>query len=207
MVARGKKDFYKGWRLVENVALPVRQYPPVVRDWHHPDFGNVYGKTLKEIAGIDKNIANIDTLRCVSLGYTAEHKGWRLLENKDLPRREKRYNWYHPKYGVVKKQTCRDMAENYGLRLKDAQQVARGIKLSHKKWTLESNCEKPTYNNKPKLMNWTHPVHGTMYNCCAGDVARKFPEQRLNVKELRRIGQHPGRFLYHGWMAETCKPL
>ena len=208
LVGRGKRDFYKGWRLVENVVLPTGGSFPVVRDWYHPDFGEVYSKTLKEIAEMDGRGMKIGTLRHVGLGTTVAHMGWRLLKNRYLPYRGKRHNWQHPEHGVVKNQTCRDMADKYGLVLKNIQQVACASKFSCRGWTLLCNHDrKPDYNNQPKLLNWHHPVYGTMDNCCAGDVARMFPEQFLDKSSLRRIGKNPGKYSYRGWKAEVCKTL
>jgi hypothetical protein len=208
LVSKGKKNFYKGWRLVENVTLPVNGSPPMVRDWYHPYFGDILNKTLKEIADIDPGITNIETLRCVGLGIHVEHRGWRLYSNKNLRRRGRRYDWYHPKHGLVKGQTCRDLAVMYCLSLKNVQQVVCGMKHSHKGWTLSVNHNrKPNYTNQPKLMNWHHPVYGAMYNCCAGDLSKSFPEQNLDKNELRRISRHPGKYSYRGWKAEACKNL
>lgn len=78
-MANGKKQSYKGWRILENKILPWTCSPPIVRDWYHPEKGVFLGRTLSDIKKMFPEMEiKIQSLRRVAKGLDRSYKGWTL---------------------------------------------------------------------------------------------------------------------------------
>lgn len=77
-VSKGKKDFYKGWRLLENQCTPVNYDQPKY-DWYHPEIGVLRGLSTRELRDQFKELKrNKDCLRKVAKGEKQSYIGWML---------------------------------------------------------------------------------------------------------------------------------
>jgi len=203
-VSKGKRNFYHGWRLLENEIFPTKLSPPKPMDWYHPNHGEVLGKTCREMVNMfEEDNLKINGLRSVMSGKLLSYKEWRLLGNKTKEKERrgvKRHDWYHPVHGEILNQTCRFIKENFGLKetsLQYLNSVARGNSKFHDHWTLLKNKHYVPSNNV-KLLDWEHEEYGIILNTSAGDLVKMFPEQNLKDTCLRKVARNP-KTSYKGW--------
>lgn len=83
-VSKGGKDFYKGWRLLENQCTPI-DYDQPKHDWYNPEFGVFLGLKTYELRDLfpdlKKSKGSKSMLVKVSKGKKQSYKGW-MLYNK-----------------------------------------------------------------------------------------------------------------------------
>jgi hypothetical protein len=78
----------------------------------------------------------------------------------------------------------------------------KGKKLSErtKKKLSEAGIGEKSHNRIPR--DWCHPVHGTVLQKSASELARLFPEQKLNRGHLAEVARGGGkRFQHKGWIS------
>jgi hypothetical protein len=78
----------------------------------------------------------------------------------------------------------------------------KGKKLSEetKKKLSEAGIGEKSHNRIPR--DWWHPVHGTVLQKSASELARLFPEQKLNRGHLAEVARGGGkRFQHKGWIS------
>jgi hypothetical protein len=200
-VSKNKRNFYQGWRLLENEILPTRLYLPKPADWYHPEHGEVREKTCRDLVNMfKKDCLRVDGLRPVLSEKTLLYRGWSLLKNKTLHRGAREYDWYHPVHGPVFNKTCRYIQRNFGLEntsMSLLEKVARGENKFHKYWTLLEN-KNYIPSNCVKLEDWEHEKYGVILNMSAGSLVKTFPDQNLKENCLRLVARNPKKS-HKGW--------
>ncbi len=209
-VSRGGKNFYKGWRLLENQLLPNFLTLAKPADWYHKKYGEFLNKTCRKIVDMfDKDNLNIDYLRSVLSGKNISYKGWRLLKNKDYmsPTRSKRdikTDWFHKNCGEQVNKSSREILESFNLPEKSwsrLEKVRSGGQKSHLGWTLIHN-RNYVPNNTVKLQDWEHEEYGVIRGFSAGDLVKMFPDQKLTETCLLRVARNPLKRSHRGWFIE-----
>lgn len=143
LVAIGGLFQYKKWRSLENKdVFPVHKLSKL-RDWYHPDYGEVLQTSCPELVRMFPEQKLLQSsLSDVANGKRSYHKGWVLLENKDrnfersrgIPR-----DWFHPEHGEVLQKSCAELVEMFpeqDLVRRRLSRVATGKRRSHRGWTL-----------------------------------------------------------------------
>jgi len=206
-VSKGRKNFYLGWRLLENQVMPNSPNLPIPRDWYHPDHGEIFNKTCREIMETyGDGDMRIDSLKRVASGYVISSMGWRLLKNKSYTvehRNSKKANWYHPDHGEILNVSCGFIVKNFyseGLSVKKLNRVRSRLTMSHLQWTLLGN--KGYIHLNKKLENWEHEEYGVVKGASAGDLVKMFPKQMLLETSLRRVARNPTKRSCKGWFVE-----
>jgi len=171
------------------------------RDWYHPEYGEVFQKSSRELAEMFPDL-NLNT-RCLDSVYRREkrkHKGWILLEDKDVVHRRNNNilrTWYHKDYGIVEKVSISELANMYPdqkLAYSGLSQVARNKIPNFKGWSMVSEDS----NNCYQPHDWYHPDHGIVLNMTAAELSSKFPDQKLDNSTLNRVAMGFGN-QHKGW--------
>ena len=144
-VALGRFSHYKGWRLLENKDVPLKHQSNVTRSWYHLIYGEFEGSAAQLIKNFpDQNLSK-SHLSQVAKKERHNHKGWMLLEYKDVdwskisikPRRGKRHDWVHPKHGILKDVSSAELTKMFPddkLNQAKLSEVVNKKRLSHKSW-------------------------------------------------------------------------
>ena len=101
-VSRGRKSFYRGWRLLEKVTFPVNYHQPKY-DWIHQEHGIFMNLRVQELRNLFSETLKINkhTKRClvkVIKGEKLSYQGWMLynevesLKKKDHHVQIKNFN-------------------------------------------------------------------------------------------------------------------
>ena len=119
-------------------------------DWYHPEHGEVLNVSTSRLPGMFPE-QNLDrsALCKVSNEIYYQHKGWRLLKNKDLDlesiveksRRGRGFNWVHPDHGAFTDLSCAELIKKFpelNLCSASLSKVSLGDQKTHKKWTIFS---------------------------------------------------------------------
>ena len=135
-------------------------------------------------------------------------------DNKSID--QKKYTWYHPKYGAV---TCTriKLIEKYpALSSSELGVVIKGIYIHHKFWGLKENLTKKKklkldnlwfYDNEKYM--WFSHAYGKVF-CSRRELIENFPEQNLNPNALRVVidrttYSHKNWFLYDVISTDSIK--
>jgi len=171
------------------------------RNWYHPEHGEVLQKSSRELAEMFPDL-NLNT-RCLDSVYRREkkkHKGWILLEDKDVIHRRNNNilrTWYHKDHGVVEKVSISELAKMYPeqkLTYSGLSQVAKNRILEFKGWSMVSEDS----NNCYQTYDWYHPEHGIVLNKTASELSSNFPNQGLDNSTLNRVAMGFGN-QHKGW--------
>lgn len=171
-ILRGKGFSHKGWTLLKNKGLSAREVKGKKYDWYHPEHGVVKNKSAYFISKTFD--AEGGKLGEVARGKKMYHKGWRLLENKDirLTNEAKLINWEHPSYGVVRNCSAGQLSRMYpdqGLRATCLGKVARSQYKSYKGWVLEGNL---VAKQPEPVANWYNPEYGSFFSKTPSEMAK-----------------------------------
>jgi len=144
-VANSKQNSSRGWRLLKNKDCSFRSPEGILRDWFHPDHGEILQKSCTDIVEMfpDQKLS-MGHLSGVATGKRRSHKGWRLLKNKNCdfkPYKGVSWNWFHPNHGEILGKSVSELIEmfpNEKLSRSHLGEVTRGEKKSYRGWTLLS---------------------------------------------------------------------
>ncbi len=171
------------------------------KDWYHPEHGEVLQKSSRELAEMFPDL-NLNT-RCLDSVYRGEkkkHKGWILLEDKDIVHRRNNNilrTWYHKDHGIVEKVSISELAKMFPeqkLTYSGLSQVAKNKVSGFKGWSMVSEDS----NNCYQPYDWYHPDHGIVLNKTASELSSNFQDQRLDNSTLNRVAMGFGN-QHKGW--------
>lgn len=121
-------------------------------------------------------------------------------------------DWYHPVHGEVKGVPVATLSQMYPEQKLDTgtlSRVANELLNQHKGWTLLCNGGKKILNRKSrKYHDWYHKTHGKVEKTSSADLARMFPDQKLDPGTLskvsnRKLNHHKGWRLLKSYESEN----
>ena len=211
-VVNGKIFHHRQWRLLKNKDFAYELPRNVIRDWYHPEHGEIIGKSVADLMKMfpEKNLNN-DKLVAVANGKTFHNKKWRLLKNKESSYRSSvnLWNWYHPEHGELKGVSIPSLISKFpgeNLSPSSLSLVTTGKILQHKKWRLLENKDLKKESKRRILRNWYHPKFGEILNVSASELVKMFPKQRLSRSLLNEVS-NGNRLQHKGWKSLEGKDL
>lgn len=171
-VLRGKNFSHKGWTLLKNRGLSAREVRSKKYDWYHPEHGVIKNKSVYFISKMFD--AKSEKLGEVARERKIYHRGWRLLENRDVrpANQAKLINWEHPSHGIVRNCSAGQLSRMFpdqGLRETCLRRVARLEKKSYKGWVLEGNL---VVKQPEPIGNWYNPEYGSFFGKTPSEMAK-----------------------------------
>jgi len=146
-VALDRFSHYKGWRLLENKDVPLKHQSNAIKSWYHSIYGEFEGSAAQLIKKFLSQRLNKSHLSQVAKKERHHHKGWMLLEYKDVnwskinikSRRGKGHDWISPEYGILRDVSCAELAKmfpNDKLSQSKLSEMVNKKRFSHKGWRI-----------------------------------------------------------------------
>ena len=146
-VALGRFSHYKGWKLLENKDVSCKHQRNAIKSWYHHTHGEFRCSAAQLIEKFSAQKLGKNHLSQVANKKRHHHKGWMLLENKNVERskistksrRGKGHNWIHISHGTLIDVSCADLARIFtgeNLSQSKLSEVVNKKRFSHKGWTI-----------------------------------------------------------------------